>query len=58
MKKSNGFRVWVDSIWRDHCIECRIWREPAKSLSEYFNQYKWWLKREFKHQRSDGNENH
>jgi len=34
-----------------HKDECEWWHTlPAKNIKEYFNKYKWWLKREYKFQ--------
>lgn len=53
MKKKSAFRHWVQNIWFDYCEECRDWKENPESLKLYWDKYKWWLKREFKHQYSD-----
>lgn len=52
MKKTSDFRRWVETIWRDNCEECLVWRERQQTLHQYFARYKYWLKREFRHQRS------
>ncbi len=46
------FRKWLQEMWFDHCEEFEGWfhRQPDYNLREYFNKYKWWLKREYKHQ--------
>ena len=44
------FRNWVKMQWQENCIEHDAFNEPAHPLSYYFNQYKWWLRREFRHQ--------
>jgi hypothetical protein len=49
MKKSN-FRLWVENIWRENCRECSAWSDIELPLDVYFNRYKWWLKREYRHQ--------
>jgi hypothetical protein len=52
MRKTSDFRRWVEMIWRDNCEECLVWRERQQTLHQYFARYKYWLKREFRHQRS------
>ncbi len=54
MADSNGmkFRQWVQEKWYEHVDESRAWNgfEPTATPQEYFNKYKYWLKREYKHQ--------
>ena len=47
-----NFRQWVQEIWFQHIDELDAWehQSPKYSPAEYFNRYKWWLKREYKHQ--------
>jgi hypothetical protein len=52
MKRSSEFRHWVENIWRENCEECLVWREQGQTLTQYFGRYKYWLKREFRYQRS------
>lgn len=52
MKKTSDFRRWVEAIWRDNCEECLVWRERQQTLAQYFGRYKYWLRREYRHQRS------
>ena len=42
-------------MWRENRNEREFFNEQPQSLTEYFNKYKYWLKREFKYQR-DKNE--
>lgn len=60
MAKSNGmtFRHWVQEKWYEHVEECRAWQgfEPTGTPKEYFNKYKYWLKREYQHQTENSNE--
>lgn len=46
------FRIWLENLWRDNCDERMSWGQPRFSLQEYFNQYKWWLRREYRYQKS------
>ena len=46
------FRVWLQEKWYEHKYEILEWeRRPVDyDLSFWFNKYKWWLRREFRHQ--------
>lgn len=54
MAKSNGmmFRQWVQEMWYEHVEESRAWNgyETTATPREYFTKYKYWLKREYRHQ--------
>lgn len=47
---NNKFRVWLQNIWLDNCEEHRQCAELPYSMQEYFQKYKFWLKREYKYQ--------
>ena len=53
MKRASEFRLWVQEMWYRHKEECEAYRDSAKSPAEYWAQYKWWLKREFRFQTKD-----
>jgi hypothetical protein len=46
------FRHWLTEMWLQHKDEYLDMGlvVPEKDLSQYFKQYKYWLKREYKHQ--------
>ena len=45
------FRIWLQEMWFTHQSECEGWGQPVNyNLSEYFAKYKYWLKREYRHQ--------
>ena len=48
--ENSRFRNWLRNIWLDNCSEHDSYRELPYSMKEYFDKYKWWLKREYKHQ--------
>jgi len=48
--KQSEFRLWVENLWRENCDEHYNWQEKPYTLSEYFNKFKYWLKREYRHQ--------
>lgn len=43
------FRAWVREKWFEHCDELLAWtgNSPCYLSKEYFEKYKWWLKREY-----------
>ena len=47
-----NFRAWCREMWYQHIEECLTWEgiEPTATPQEYFNKYKYWLKREYRHQ--------
>ena len=54
MENSNGmkFRPWLQEMWFNHLDELMSLglRPPKYALKEYFEKYKYWLKREYRHQ--------
>jgi hypothetical protein len=44
------FRQWLNDLWRDNCDEHDGWGQPRLTMKEYFQKYKYWLKREYRHQ--------
>jgi len=53
MQKQSHFRHWVHNVWYDNSAEHEAYRELPYTINEYFNKYKWWLKREYKYQHKD-----
>lgn len=49
------FRIWLQQIWLEHVEEMWQWNKsmPPYSSTEYFNKYKWWLKREYTHRKAN-----
>jgi hypothetical protein len=47
--KQSSFRMWVANLWHDNLEERLIYKEQQISMDEYWNKYKWWLKREYTH---------
>lgn len=49
MPKVSHFRVWCTNKWFEHRDEVLEWtgHSPDYTPEQYFNKYKWWLKREF-----------
>ncbi len=50
-----NFRIWCREMWFQHMDECLAWEgvEPTATPQEYFNKYKYWLKREYRHQHNE-----
>lgn len=42
------FRKWVGEMWRKNRDELEGYRLEPYSEKEYFNRYKWWLKKLYK----------
>jgi len=49
-QSTKSFRHWVHELWLDNCDEHRRYQELPFSQQEYFQRYKYWLKREYRHQ--------
>ena len=46
-----SFRLWLQEKWFEHCDELAGYGQAINYTSqEYFNKYKYWLKREYQHQ--------
>lgn len=45
------FRNWVHNLYVDNCEERQVYN-VGKPLSkeDYFRKFKWWLRREYRHQ--------
>lgn len=49
--KGMGFRSWLQEQWFLHKEELEGYGQPCNyNIKEYFNKYKYWLKREYRHQ--------
>lgn len=48
------FRHWLQEMWQEHCDELLSYGQfqERRDLKpeDYFQKYKWWLKREYKQQ--------
>ena len=45
------FRNWIHNLWIDNCEEHNVFGEKKYTKAEYFQKYKWWLRREYKFQK-------
>jgi hypothetical protein len=43
------FRGWVHNLWVENCEEHFSLAEPVLSEREYFQKFRWWLRREYRH---------
>jgi hypothetical protein len=44
------FRQWVHELWLQNCDEHRESNELPYTKEQYWAMYKYWLKREYRHQ--------
>lgn len=46
------FRRWCQEKWYEHIDEMieMTGHQPAYTSQQYFNKYRWWLRREYKYQ--------
>jgi hypothetical protein len=51
------FRYWLQEMWMKHKDEYLNMRQvvPETDLAQYFQKYKYWLKREYRHQQGKQN---
>jgi hypothetical protein len=49
MQRQTSFRLWVGEIYRENCEERLVYQEDPVTIQQYWNTYKWWLKREYQH---------
>ncbi len=49
--QASVFRLWVQRLWIDNCEERLIYGQDPATMKQYWDAYKWWIKREYKHQR-------
>ena len=43
------FRMWVQNLWIDNCEERLVYKQDPVTQQQYWNTYKWWIKREYRH---------
>lgn len=55
MSKMTPFRLWLQNIWFENKQEHTDLGQLPYSLEEYFQKYKYWLKREYRHQQGTDN---
>ena len=52
IKPITVFRLWIQRIWMENCEERLTVGEDPVTINQYWNTYKYWLKREYKHQKA------
>jgi hypothetical protein len=50
--QASAFRMWVQNLWIQNCEEHLTFGEEPFKIKEYWDRYKFWLKREYKHQKA------
>jgi hypothetical protein len=53
MVKKMQFRAWVEQLWQANCEEREQFLEAQFSRVEYFQRFKYWLKREYRRQQKE-----
>lgn len=53
--RNSVFRNWVRNLWVENTDERGEYHELPYTMEEYWARYKWWLKREFRHQQIKDN---
>jgi hypothetical protein len=48
--KTTAFRVWLQHIYMEHKDEAESYGFPTCDADTYFRMYRFWLKREYRHQ--------
>ena len=43
------FRMWVQNLWMDNCEERLVYQQDPITQQQYWDTYKWWIKREYRH---------
>lgn len=51
MDKITPFRLWLHNIWLDNCAEHDGYGELPYTKQEYWQRYKYWLRREYRFQK-------
>lgn len=52
MKPTTAFRLWVQRIWMENCEERLTVGQDRVTMQQYWDNYKYWLKREYQHQKA------
>ena len=48
---ASPFRMWVHNLWIENCEERLVYQQDPVTIQQYWNTYKWWIKREYRHRR-------
>jgi hypothetical protein len=50
-RTTSEFRNWVRNLWIENCEERLVYQQDPVTIRQYWETYKWWIKREYKHRR-------
>jgi hypothetical protein len=48
-RTASQFRHWVRNLWIENCEERLVYQQDPVTIQQYWNTYKWWIKREYRH---------
>jgi hypothetical protein len=48
MVKETDFRLWLRHMWLANCEEHDAYGEPPYSMTEYWRQYRWFLRTQYR----------
>jgi hypothetical protein len=51
IKDPSPFRLWVQRIWMENREEHLTFHENPFTIKQYWNEYKYWLKRKYRQQK-------
>ena len=46
---ASPFRMWVQRLWIENCEERLVYKQDPVTQQQYWDTYKWWIKREYRH---------
>jgi hypothetical protein len=52
VRDPSAFRLWIQRIWMENREERLTVGEDPVTIQQYWDNYKYWLKREYRHQRA------
>jgi hypothetical protein len=52
VRDPSAFRLWIQRIWMENREERLTVGEDPVTIKQYWDNYKYWLKREYRHQRA------
>lgn len=52
VRDPSEFRLWIQRIWMENREERLTVGEDPVTIQQYWDNYKYWLKREYRHQRA------
>jgi hypothetical protein len=53
-KDPTHFKLWLQRIYMEHKDEAMTYGFEPCNVATYFRMYKYWLKREYRHQQQGG----